>query len=380
MGWLFLTHCYPPQRVTTQQDMCLQTSFDILSRIVDQYESNGRTVRHVEATTSEADEGALHVAMDLPVSLCSSNGRDSSLILEAATLTDGDGLQVEFSTSVRPSLPSTAAAVSVSNQAVRVTDSGLLLTVELTIDPSDTHEPTGNTDTVPTGANENGNKNESRSQSELADLAAVRDESVPPYEDTEYLQQLYDSCDTFTEMSQTIEMNVTSETVRRYMIESSIHTPSTYNTSIEAEQADQATNEDAETKTEIESDMDMNADTDTDTDTDADTDTEAAKPASDQSLSVTDSMEPSPGEQLVTDGIGLPEGLQIADIMDAVTDSSTLYEVQRDLGLERQRTQELLQQLNLLDLVMGRLADNPERDVSYEEMATRIRQCTPSGA
>lgn len=364
--------------------MCLQSSFDILSRIVDQYESNGRTVRHVEATTSETDEGALRVEMDLPVSLCSSSGGDSKLIPEAATLTDGDGLQVEFSPSVLPSLPSTtAAAVSTSNQAVRITDSGLLLTVELTIDPSGTHETTDNTsDTEPSGANENvspdsvgqsdttSRPDESRPQSELADLSAVRDESVPPYEDTEYLQQLYNSCDTFMEMSQKIEMDVTSETVRRYMIGSNIHTPSTYNTTIEAEQADQATTEDAE----IETETDMKSETNTNTNTDA------AKPATEQSLSVTDSMEPTPGEQLVTDGIGLPEDLQIADIMDAVIDSSTLYEVQRHLGLERQRTQELLQQLNLLDLVMRRVADNPERDVSYEEMAARIRQCTPSGA
>lgn len=360
--------------------MGLQPSFVILSRIVEQYESNGRTVRHVEATTSE---DALHVAMDLPVSLCSgSNSGHSELTPEAATVTDRDELQVEFSSSILATLPpTTAAAVSASNQAVRVTDSGLLLTVELTIDPTESetrHEKTDSEplDTEPSAAKADesfgsmdrsatpSHNDESRSHSELADLAAVRDESVPPYEDTEYLQRLYDSCDTFTEMGQTIEMDVTAETVRRYMIEASIHSPSSYNTAIEAEQTDEHRSaeetEDAETETE--------------------TDPKTAKPTAEQSPSVTDPVEPSPDEQLVTDGIGLPEGFQIADIIDAVIDSATVYEVQQHLGLKRQRTQELLQQLNLLDLVMGRLADDSEREVSYEEIATRIRQCTPSGA
>lgn len=388
MGWLFLTHCYHPQCVTVQQDMDLQPSFDILARIVEQYESNGRSVRHVEATASEANGDTLRVTMDIPVALCSaSGGLHPELTPETATLTDGGGLQVGFSSSVLAALPpTTAEAVSASNQAVRVADdSGLLLTVELTIDPNsgETQQATaGNeqSDTEPSAAKEDassstvqsaaaGRHDESESHSKLTNLAAVRDESLPAYEDTEYLQRLYDSCDTFAEMSQKIEMDVTAETVRRYMIETSIHDPTTYNTATVEEQADEHLSATAEGAGEME------------TDTTTDSETETTKPTPTQSPAAADNPgEATPNEQLVTDGIGLPEGLQIEDIMDAVVDSVTVHEVQQDLGLERQRTRELLEQLNLLDVVMRRIADNPEQDVSYEEIATRIRQRAVGGA
>jgi hypothetical protein len=345
------------QRVTVQQGMGLQTSFGVLSEIVEQYESSGRSVRDVEATTNEAKEGILHVTVDVPVSVC------SDLTPEAAVLTDEGELQIEFSTSVLDSLPSTGATVSAGNQAVRVTDDGdLLLTVEFTIDPTDDetqHETTSDEQSRTASCHD-----ESQSHSELADdLAAVRDESALPYEDTEYLQRLYDSCDTFTEMSREIQMDVASETVRRYMMEAGIHNPTTYNTAIEEQvnERSSSTTEDADMNTEVKAEME----------------TALATPQSPPATD--DPVETIPDEQLVTDGIGLPEGLQIEDIMDAVIDSITVYEVQQHLCLERQRTQELLKQLNLLDLVVRRIADNPEQSVSREEVATRIRKCASNG-
>jgi hypothetical protein len=365
--------------------MDLQTSFDVLSRIVEQYESNGRSVRHVEATASEEDEGTLHVTMDVPVSLCSASdgGLHSEFTPEAATLTGDGGLQVEFSTPILATLPSTTAAtISASNQAVRVADDAILLTVELIIDPiidsidSETQHTAAGIELSGTlAAEENESSSdtdqsttESRHGEEPTDEpAAVRDESVPPYEDTEYLQRLYDSCETFAEMSRKIEMEVTSETVRRYMIETDIHTPNSHNTVIKG-QADHP----SETAEAPETEMDMDMDTDINTDMHTEMETPRPTPS--------ESMETTPSEQLVTDGIGLPEDLRIEDIMDAVVDSVTVYEVQRHLGLERRRTQELLEQLNLLDLVVHRIADNPDREVSVEEVATRIRQCASSGS
>lgn len=367
--------------------MDLQSSFDILSRIVEQYESNGRSVRHVEATASEADGDTLHVTMDIPVALCSaSGGSHSELTPETATVTEGGGLQVGFSASVPAGPPPTiAGTVSASNQAVRVADdSGLLLTVELTIDPSgsETRQATAGNEqsgSEPSAAKEDasaspgrsaagGHHDESEPQPELADIAAVRDESLPAYEDTEYLQRLYDSCDTFAEMSQKIEMDVTAETVRRYMIDISIHNPTTYNTATVEEQADEHLSTTAE---------DAAGELETDT---TDSETEVTTPTPSQPPTADNPVETAPGEQLVTNGIGLPEGLQIEDIMDAVVDSVTVHEVQRHLGLERQPTRELLEQLNLLDVVMRRIADNPEQEVSYEEVATRIRQRAVGGA
>ncbi|MFD1600426.1 hypothetical protein [Halobellus rarus] len=76
-----------------------------------------------------------------------------------------------------------------------------------------------------TSSNSDSPKSESES-SILTNLEAARDESVPPFEDTEYLQCLYDSCETFAEMSEKINMAVSDETVRRYMIDADIHSPS----------------------------------------------------------------------------------------------------------------------------------------------------------
>ncbi|QIO24672.1 hypothetical protein [Haloarcula sp. JP-L23] len=355
--------------------MGLQTAFDVLSQIVEQYESRGRTVRHVEATAN--DGGSLQVSMAVPVSLCaaSGDGVHSELTPETATLTDSGGLRVEFSTSSLASLPpTTAASISVNEEAVRVEDGGIVLGVELTVDPSEdgteraeVHEDDAATDsrttaqsaTEPTDVDgESAESSAPPADSEdasLADeLAAVRDDDVPPYEDTAYLQRLYDVCENFTEMSERIEMDVSSETVRRYMIEAGVHDPTSYDTS---------TNQDTERAGE------GRADAATSTEP-----TPAAPAAPD------DPMETIPDEQLVTDGLGLPESVHLADVADAVVDSVTVYEVQRHLDLERQQTQELLEELNLLDLVMRQLSDNPEQTASYEQVATRIRECAPGPA
>lgn len=354
--------------------MGLQTAFDVLSHIVEHHESRGKAVRQVEVTTSDASEDVLHVTMDVPVSFCapSSGGLHPDLSPEAATLTDDGGLQVEFSTSDLATLPSTTEAnISASKQAVRVTDDvGLVVTVELTIDPTDSETRTtggedGQTAGVSAGPRESTTDESSDGTDRSATaghhddadsdpashLVAARNEELPAYEDTEYLQRLYDSCDTFTEMSRKIEMDVASETVRRYMIEAGIHDPTSYNTATE----ENPTVESAEAET--------------------------AESVSTQSPSTSDDpMETISDEQLVADGIGLPEDIQIEDVADAVVDSMTVFEVQRHLGLEQQRARDLLEQLNLLELVMRRIAGNPEREVTYEEVATRIRQCTPSGA
>ena len=56
----------------------------------------------------------------------------------------------------------------------------------------------------------------------------------------------------------------------------------------------------------------------------------------------------------------------------------TVYEVQQHLGLERRETQEMLKRLNLIDLTMRRLSRQPEREVTYDQVVTRICQCAPA--
>jgi len=190
-------------------------------------------------------------------------------------------------------------------------------------------------------------------------LTASRDDSVPPYEDVEYLRCLYDVCETFAEMSERIEMDVSAETVRRYMIEAEVHSPTSYETTGSSRSS-------STTASSVESD-------------DAVGTPDTGPSVSDGSMSDTES-EPLPDEQLVADGIVLPEELTLHDVVEAVVDARTVHEVQRELGLEHGRTRQLLRQLNVLDLVLRRVSDAPERRVSFDDVAARIRQCTPDAA
>ncbi|MFC6838059.1 hypothetical protein [Halomarina ordinaria] len=336
--------------------MGLRTSFDVLSRIVERYESRGRSVRRVEVATREAGGECLCATMDVAVSLCSAvgGGTRPALPPRTATLTEGDRLQVEFSAADLLDLPPAATeAVSMATRAVGVTDEEVVLTVDLTVDPAAVDE----------GIDENDAPRDRGDDvaPDTAALEAVRDESLPPYEDTDYLRALYEACDTFSEMSRRIEMDVAAETVRRYMIEAGVHDPVSYATST----GDEGPSPDGDASAHP---GDGGGDPTTDSDPDR-------NPGP-----TTDDRESLPDERLVADGVGLPEEVELSDVVEAVVDSVSVFEVQRKLDLDRRPTVELLRQLDLLDLVMHRVADGPNRGTSYEEVATRIRRCAAGEA
>ena len=162
--------------------------------------------------------------------------------------------------------------------------------------------------------------------------SAGRSRGVPPFKDPELLKEVYDTHDTFAEMADALEMDVTGETVRRYMIDFDIHQPNSYRSGSD----DGATEED---ETQV-----------------------AGEPTDD-------------GQQLVaiSDGIGLPEGISVEDVIDTVNRSNTIYEVKKDLDLERQEAHEMLKELNLMDLVLGRLSDDSGREITREDVIERLR-------
>jgi hypothetical protein len=158
-----------------------------------------------------------------------------------------------------------------------------------------------------------------------------RNRAVPPFKNPDLLASVYESCDTFAEMAETLEMDVTAETVRRYMIDYDIHEPSSYNTADDAGGTD-----------------------------DADDPTAA-------------------GEEdpvVLSDGIGLPEEITVEKLIGTVKGSNTIYEVKRDMGVDRQDALEMLRELNLLDLVVGRLATEAERDISRDDIVERLREAS----
>jgi len=163
------------------------------------------------------------------------------------------------------------------------------------------------------------------------DVGTVDDDGpgrdVPPFEDRELLERIYESCETFAEMAEVIDMDVTAETVRRYMIQNGVHEPRTYDTASE---------------------------------------TADASPHS------ADADSPPGSPEVVTDGMGLPESVTVDDIVDAVDVSQTIYEVGRNLGVDRMDALEMLQKLDLLEFVMGRLTAETEREVSRDQILERI--------
>lgn len=342
--------------------MAVQTAVDVLAQMLDEYETRGRSVHHVGATTTGAEDDSLHAELEVPVPLYADGDGGADRIPAGATLTDDGDLTVQVPTSGIASVPSPPEAdVSATPTAARVFDGEILLTLAVTITPtdggsrarSDSGSPAREDTHRDADANaprsdrtegidvEDGESNEGPTPTgtTVADetpdpIEAARNEAVPPYEDEEYLRAIYQQFDTFSEMRDAIEMDVSTETVRRYMIDAGIHDPSTYETTADA----------------------------------------ASRRINGREAPADDTSDPIPDEQLVTDGIGLPDDLSLEDVLDAVVESSTVYEVTRALELEQRRTREILEHLDLLDLVMHRVSDDRTREVSYEEVADRLRR------
>jgi len=328
----------------------------------------------VSTTTTDVDLDGGVALVTLTVTIDAASGSSP-----AASETDADA-RVETASTTDPTTESAIRSDSGPESATS-TDSGPESTTS-TDSATDSAIPSApTTDSADdftrggtsTASSESGNDADSQPtvvEPESEALAAARDESVPPYEDTAYLQRLYDACATFKEMSRRIEMDVSSETVRRYMIEAGVHTPTSYAT-------DSPDSDGAGSSAESASVNGSGG-------------SEAAK-GSGQSLTATTddsaadapqqevSSDPLPDEQLVTDGIGFPDRLTLQDVVDAVLGARTVHEVSREFGVPTDRTRELLRQLNVLDLVLGRVAAETEREISAEDVAARIRESAPDG-
>jgi len=189
--------------------MGIQHSLDVLSAVVEQYESDGRSVRNVEAAAGAVGDGTLEATLTVPVSLAASGSRTTP-VPDAATVTERGKLEVEFSTGDLLELPdASGATVEVRERSVHVTDADdLVLTIELTIEPLERTDPAaqrrgadGPTEAEAPDPAPRETAAEDPESAETDPLAAVRDESLPPYEDTVYLRKLYETCGTFAEMS-----------------------------------------------------------------------------------------------------------------------------------------------------------------------------------
>ena len=357
--------------------MAVQTAVDVLARMLDGYGSSEQSIHHVGATSMEDGGDALHVVLEVGVPVGATGVAGAAPA--GAALTDDGSLTVRYPTEAVTSFPSPRDAdVSAVPTSARVVDGEVLVSMEVTITPTGdarVRDDTAAGDGTPTtdrrgdgtqttgrrcdgaqttdrdkagdGAAEAtrstaatsgdvGDEDGGREGDVPDSIEAARNEAVPTYEDRAYLRALYREYDTFSEMRAVIDMDVSTETVRRYMIDVGVHDPNSYETS-----------------------------------GDGSDDGGQAVRSREESADGADAI---PDEQLVTDGVGLPEGLALEDLLEAVVDASTVYEVTRRLDVDQRRTRELLEQLDLLELVMHRVDDDHGREVTYGDVADRLRR------
>jgi hypothetical protein len=400
-------------------------AFEALTRALKRYETGNGEVKRVDAKRSgerESNEG-LSATVDVTVPLCAelAGEETNGLSLAAASITPEGGLQVDFSSSALPTADRIDdERITVGEESASVENGTVVVTVAVHVDPDDGTEASEldaerETANQSDGSHSNGlgdasqhpddreegvdgrarnvtesagerrqpecqSESETTSEGENDDNSGCdaehgidpeRNEDLPPYEDMEYLEEIYDGCETFVEMAEAYERDVAAETVRRYMADAGVHEPSSYDTvsssdDTESESGSDGGDADATPQAdENATDAAENESTD---------DGQQSDTSEDENSEAGDPIKGIANQQIVADGVGLPEDLSIEQLADAVETSMTLYEVKRELELEQSKTRRLLKRLNLLDVVVTRLSEQDHREVSRSEIADRIRQ------
>jgi hypothetical protein len=266
-----------------------------LARFLDACEATDRETS-VGAVHTEDGRLTAHLTVELPAPALSVRSAET-----------GAG-SVELDVEATDALPA-AGAVSVDTRAASFGPEGTV-TVELVA-------------TVPVG---DAGADRDGASGEATD---TRGREVPPFEDPELLAEVYDSCDTFAEMTDALGMDVTPETVRRYMIEHGIHQPASYGTDGSGSDPERTGDENGEEEPVV-----------------------------------------------LTDGVGLPDGVTVDGLIEAVRRSTTLSGVERRAGLERGTARETLRELNLLELAVGRVATEAGREISRADVIDRLREAS----
>ena len=297
--------------------------------------------------------GSRELSADVEVTLSVAETRaDGGLSLDGASVDEEGRLGLSFE-SVESVVPAPNGRVAVEpTDATFGPDGAVTVTLAATVPADDEdgtdggaaeNEPT--TDGGPT-AGERGRPGTDTPPEESESDRTGAGREVPPFRNPELLAEVYESCDTFAEMTDAIGMDVTAETVRRYMIDYGIHQPNTYDTG-----GDDGANAGAGAPTR-----------DPDGPDGSEVDAGGHAAGTDEE-----------GPVVLADGIGLPEDVTVETLIETVETSNTLYEVERDVGVDREDALSMLRELDLLDLVVGRLSTQDQRDISREDVVERLR-------
>jgi hypothetical protein len=301
--------------------MVSRPAFDTLTEIVDTCEAHGCSVQGVEVASQGTGVSAI-VRADHPV------GPEDMRVEPAGS----DGI-VSMTPASLARVFTELPMISAETTSIRgLLDGGTLRCDHefiLEAERTDDAEPAGASAIEATQPPPSQNGVEAEPTTEADPLAELRDATTPPYDDIPYLEALYEECATFQEMSERIDMDVVAETVRRYMIEAGVHVPETYDRTSGNAHAEPRENHE-------------------------------------RTAGGLDG-------QLVADGLGLPEGVGVKQLIDAIVGAVTVHQVTRDLGLSQAQTREILRQLGILEKILCRVGDD-HGGPSREEVIQRLRR------
>lgn len=341
--------------------MCIGDALRELAGFLDGCEG-GSLVTGVGLVERHDRRGSRELSAEVEVTLSVAETRASGGLSLGGTSVDEEGrlgLSFESTESVVPA-PNGRVEVDPTD-ATFGPDGTVTVTLAATVSVDDEdgtvghtaeNEPT--TDGRPT-AGERGRRGTDVPHEESEESESDRTEpgrEVPPFRNPELLAEVYESCDTFAEMTDAIGMDVTAETVRRYMIDYGIHQPNTYDT-------------DGDDRGESEDEADAGAGEPT---RDPDGPDGGAVDTGGHAAGAD-----GEGQVVLTDGIGLPEGVTVETLIETVETSNTLYEVERDVGVDREDALSMLRELDLLEFVVGRLSTRDQRDIGREDVVERLR-------
>ncbi|ELZ89113.1 hypothetical protein [Haloferax sulfurifontis] len=184
-------------------------------------------------------------------------------------------------------------------------------------------------------------------------------DAVPAHHDPVRLREVYETCETFKEMTAALGVDVTSQTVRNQMIRRGIHEPESYGQSTET------------TASSGTSDAGDGARTPEPRVADDESSAGADPPAEARGEAAADPTGPVDLPPLPASVASLDCSTE--DVCAAVAGAKTLYEVERRLGLDRAEVRDVLTALDLLDLVTGRMARRDRSAASPADVRTRVR-------
>ena len=343
--------------------MVASNSFKELSEVLARIESSGTTVQHAE--------------MDQDLS--STDGDvTADLAVTVPILTDED----------------TGEAVSIDAKDAAIEDGEVSVDLTVTVSASDSKST--------------GHVSRTCEPATTGDESSV--ETVPAYKNPDALQTVYEQYSSFPEMTEALGVDVTSETVRRHMIEYDIHDPDdTRPKSYIDAMASKETSDNTDT-TEFHAADTTGTETESPSGADPETGVLTADEQTDTSSGVSDEVATQEATSAVTDGgnvtvdsatkgspfattlvselvaevspqqctdptvrpdIDLPETLTVAELADAIDQSQTVHGVTQHIGVNRSAAKQFLEKFGLIDLVSHRLAAD-QITVSPDEVVRRI--------